>query len=263
MSVGASLRPDNAATGGFLDATNAVISNIRFIDQYPNNTPSALLEVTFQPEEGKARTELYRAGKIEVMRPSADGKRLTPPEARMRRDSGAMLFISSLIDGGFDVSKVGDDITVFTGTEVFLRRKPLPAFKQADGTMSKERDVLLVEKVLKMPGEGKKAVVKAAVKPVAKAAPAPVAAAEPAPVAEEVAGDTEGELEAIVAILLAAAPDNTIARNRIGNAVFQAVVKAKNKNRAPLMALVAKDEFLGGESRPWAFDGENLIGQGA
>ena len=263
MSAGASLRPSDAATGGFLDATNATITSLRFIDAYPNGMPSVLLEVTFQPEDGKARTELYRAGAVDQMRPTADGKRLTPPEARMRKDCGAMLFIGSLIDSGFDVSRVGDDITVFAGTTVFLRRKALPKFTLKDGTLSKDRDILLVEKVLALPGEKKAAAAKPAVKAVVKATlktvVVPAAVAAPAPVVVD-AGDIDTELEGIVLELLAAASENTIARNRIGNAVFQATVKAKNPRRAPLMARVQEDAYLGDSARPWAFDGEQIIG---
>lgn len=268
MATGASLRPSDAAAGGFLDATNATIVSARFIDAYPNGNPALLLEVTFQPEDGKPRTELYSGGKIEVIRPNAAGTGTTPDNARMHRNSNAVQFIGSVIAGGFDESKLDSDISVFVGTKVFLKRKTQPKFTSKDGREGGGKDILLVEKVLAMPGEKKAAAVKAkpvATKPVAAVkVVAPVVAEEeeaivphiPAPITADLAT----ELEGIVTELLANAPDNTIARNRIGNATFQAIIKAKNPRRAPLMVLVQTDAFLKGDTRPWAFVGDDIIG---
>lgn len=262
MAAGASLRPSDAAAGGFLDATNATIVSARFIDAYPNGNPALLLEVTFQPEDGKPRTELYSGGKIEVIRPNAAGTGTTPDNARMHRNSNAVQFIGSVIAGGFDESKLDSDISVFVGTKVFLKRKTQPKFTSKDGREGGGKDILLVEKVLAMPGEKKAAAVRAAPKvTVAKSNTAKVLPVVEAAVAPEVAGEgIETELEAIVTELLANAPDNTIPRNRIGNATFQAIIKAKNPRRAPLMVLVQTDAFLKGDTRPWAFVGDDIIG---
>jgi hypothetical protein len=265
MSAGASLRPSDAATGGFLDATNATITNARFVDSYPGGKASLLLEVTYQPEgeNAKARTELYRGGSIEQARPTANGGYYTPEAFRMRKDTGAMKFIVSLVEGGFDENKLGDDIRVIIGTKVFLRRKAIPKFTTQDGTVVADKDILLVEKVLAMPSE-KKVAAKAAVATKSVAAkPAPKAVeAVVAPVVAD-GGDAEAELVAIVSTLLNAAENNTIQRNRIGSAVFNVVVKATppHPNRAPIMALVNKgDAFFVNDARPWVADKETIVG---
>lgn len=262
-NVGASLRPEDAANGGFMDAVEALITNIRFVDRYPNGSPSTLLEVTYAPLDGsKERTELYRAGPVEKIRPSADGKQLVPADARMHKSSGAIKWISAIITAGFPASRVSQDVTVFAGTKVFLKREALPKTGNAE-IDAKDRDILLVSKVLALPEEAKP-VVKPAVAAAAKRAATKAVAVAPVTVPEPVAADGAVddaigvELEAIITALLTAAPDNTIPRNRIGNTLFQFCIKTKRTDRAKLMPLAANEEWLAGE-RPWAYDGEQLV----
>lgn len=255
--VGASLRPSDAASGGFLDAANATITSARFVDSYPNGTARTLLRVAFEPEDGKERTEYYSAGDPAKIKPNADGKSLVPKDARMNSKSGAVKFIGSVIDGGFPLDRINDDISVIDGTKVFLRRKAQPKTGNAE-IDAKDRDLLLVERVLALPEEGAKTAKKVTAKVAPKAAPKAATPATPAAAADS--GSVQAELEAIVTGILATAPNNTVPRNRIGNAIFQVTVKAKNPNRGPLMTLASNTEYMTSEERPWAFDGESLVG---
>lgn len=259
---GASLRPGDAATGGFLDATNATIKEARFVDSYPNGASRTLLRVTFQPEDGgKERTEYYSAGDPAKMKPSADGKKIVPQDARMHSKSGAIKFINSVIAGGFPETKLNDDISVFDGTVVFLRREAQPKTGNAE-IDAKDRDLLLVKRVISLPEEGG---AKAAKKPAAGAKkPALVKpTAAPAAAASDDAA-IQAELEAIIVGILAEAPDNTVAGNKLGTAIFQAAMRSKTPNRGPLMKLFTDNKaFVQSADRPWAFADGNYVGMPA
>jgi hypothetical protein len=257
--AGASLRPGDAATGGYLDATDVDIKEARFIDSYPNGMVQTLLRVTYIAPDGKDRSELYSCGKTEG-KPSADGKYLVPDTARLSAKSGAMRFINSIIAAGFPEDRITTDVSVFDGTRVKLARQPAPKTGIAEHD-AKNKEELMPTRVLALPEEGKKA---AAPKAVAKkpTAVAPKAAAAAAPVVAE-GVDVETEAVGIVVELLNAAAENTIPRNRIGHEIFKRVLK--NARRAPIMALTNKDDFFTAEGRPWLFDSESgaIVGYGA
>jgi hypothetical protein len=255
--AGASLRPGDAATGGYLDATDVDIKEARFIDSYPNGMVQTLLRVTYIAPDGKDRSELYSCGKTEG-KPSADGKYLVPDTARLSAKSGAMRFINSIIAAGFPEDRITTDVSVFDGARVKLARALAPKTGIAEHD-AKNKEELMPARVLALPEENGK---KTAAKPVAKkpVAAASKPAAAPAAVTPAVAeGDVEAEAVAIVSEILNAAPENTAMSNKIGGLVFAHLARTKNPRRAAIMKAVSLNAdvlgaFLGAEGRPWAFD---------
>lgn len=276
MSQGVSLRPEDAATGGTLDAVEAVITKVRAVGEYPNGTPALLLAVSYAPTTGaKERTELYSMGKVQL-KPSADGKEFVEitkdSGARPHKNSSGMQFFLAMITAGFPADDIKNDVSVVEGTTVFLRAKARPKTGNADIDKNNEgKTITLPERVIALPGaKVEKKAAPAAKKPVAAAkkaeAPAPV---EDAPAA---AAKTDEEYEAdaveIVADILGhAKPTFTVARNRIGSEVFQYIAKTKppvpGAIRSKLMAAINAPGFYTAEGRPWYADEEakTLVGQ--
>lgn len=256
---GASLLPQDFAAGGAIPDGDYMIASARAaIFNYGGNGPETpAIHVTFADADGESREQHYSAGKMEFLKPSEDGLRLVHPEggdARIGKQSNAAAFLVSLIDGGFPVERLGDDLSAIDGTRVTIVNKAQP--KRAGLTDQKEgKTIPLVAKVLSLPGEGKGGVKGAAAKPATRT---------PATAASTAASNGGGNLDesAISAIqeILAEAPDNTLTRLKLGTNVMLKLSKAKDPNMSGIKKLASDAVWLAAnaEAGGWTTDGDTV-----
>lgn len=270
MGQGVSLKPSDAVQGGGLyDDLDVTIQKCRFqLWDYQGAIKKAVLglAVTFSiDEEGGGEFEqVYSAGDTKHFVPSADGReavRVGNLEG-LNENTNAIQFLRSLVDSGFDESKIGSDVSVFEGTRCHVNRKPQPkrpGIKQVEG--AKDKDVLIVTQIHAMPGEGKgKGKGKTAGKSGVSASPQAAVAAV-APVAAEANGAVHDKaVETLLGIL--AAKGGSIKKAAVAGEAFKVLNKAQDPARNAICQLIFKDEFLSGEGVPWAFDGTTISMEG-
>lgn len=266
---GASLRPtDFAAGGGLVDDIIATITHSRFETYDYNGTvqnPVLALHITLEDEDGNTHEQYYAAGDLKYFVPSKDGARAEPvgQKTALSASSNAFLFISSVVDSGFDPEKLSDDVSVFEGLRAhFIRvaqpkRDGLPNTGQQGG---REKTILIMDRLEEAaPAKGAKGGAKAgakagAAKPATKATNAKAAAA---PAAAD--GDDDDALVDIVQTLILE-NDGKLEKKKIAAAVFKAAKEAGNdaKVSAAMSKQAFEDAFLGADGRPWEFDGAVL-----
>lgn len=164
----ASLNPDDFIEGGGLyDDFDGVIKDIAFttFDYYGTTDPNLSLAVEIFNEnadeedgvpdaEGKVKNPFvqnYSGGDLKHFVPSDDGEMAVPVGTRtaLSKSCAAYRFIMSLVMGGFDKSKIGQQVSVFKGTRAhFKRESQAEVDKDNQGKDFKRKPNLLVEKVL-------------------------------------------------------------------------------------------------------------------
>lgn len=247
-----SFDPDDHTAGGYLDDRDCTVIQSRIVEydfegKTEDGKPQCCWMVQFRPDEGDAdgeddRTEYYRLGSLEKFTPNAEGTQAVAVKsgARLNTKSKASLFSRSLKAAGLTIAA---DVTVLDGVRVHVNLLALPEFKGRDGKMVKDATYTAVTGILddEAPAAasgGKKA------KPKAKAKAKAKAAAEP---------DSDVEDQASAAILeLLSTKGGTVNKPAIPTYLFKAIKDGKTRNTA--IALAAKDEWLGDEDRPWAYD---------
>jgi len=269
---GVSLKPSDAqAGGGVLEAlndTDATIKLCRFtLWNYGNASYSMapFLSVTYGLEDGSDFEQKYKCGDAKFLVPSQDGKEIVPVDPSADRTGlpegcNGLIWLTDIINAGFPEHLVGRDVSVFEGARVHLNVKPQPkreGLKNQDPDKNKNKDILVVTKILAMPGQqtagagkavkGKKAAPAAAAQTTATAAP--VGAASHDVVAARA-------IEVVMEILTG--NGGSVPKVAIANKAFKIMQDAKDPLRNDVSKLVFKDEFLHGDDVPWSFDGTTV-----
>jgi hypothetical protein len=262
-----SLKVSDQQEGGFLDNVDAVLTfetcEFDYNGSVPVPVPALHVTVTFDKDgEETVKEEYYSAGKPEKVQPSADGKGFDiEGDKGLSQNCKAAQFLKSMVDAGLDEDEYlsDNDVSKMDGIRVHLDRRPDATSGFGSGLdegKKKERTILLVTKILGMPGEAAPAKAKkASAKPAAKPTPG-----KPAPAKATRVPDVDEKLVEIIVEILAEADDNTIPKSKLAKAVFD-----KAKADPALKTVLAKlskrsidDEFLGADGQPWDFDGEQL-----
>lgn len=265
-AIGALIRPDAMVTGGLVDDIDVTLSSVRFVlYDYDGKVAEAVLalHVKMTDDDGTEYDQYYSAGDSKFFVPSKDGSMAMPVGSRtaLSSSSNAAQFLISLVNAGFPQEQMEADVTIFETMKVHVNRVAQPKrsgiIKNA-GDNEREKTVLIVTRIIAMPGEepvkkgGAKAgtTTKAAgsTKPAAGKAAATKAAA---PAASD--DDLSAALTEVVTTALAEA-GGTVTKKDITGIVFRAMKDHPGRNQA--VKLVHTDDFL--SSGPWTYDGSEL-----
>jgi len=267
--MGISLNPETFVEGGgLIDDVDVTIDKARFELFDYNGTvipgvPALALHMT--DPEGEEVVQYYSMGKPEDWEPSEDGTTLEAigSATAIRMTSNGGILLKSLIDAGFPVDKLGDDISSLDGMKAHVIQIPAPkrtGIKEkprADGKVY-EKTILVIGEILTLPWEEDeekpKSKAKAKAKPKAKAK----AKAKAKPEAEEVeeeAGDDDVGAKAVAAILEILEDAGTVTKKELPAKIFQ--VMKTDPDRNAVVKLVFDDEFLA--EGPWEYDDGTLV----
>jgi hypothetical protein len=263
-----SLKVSEQVEGGFIDNVDAVLTFETCEFDYNGSVavpvPALHVSITYDKDGSEeTKEEYYSAGKPEKVQPTSDGKGFDiEGDKGLSQNCKAAQFLKSLVDAGLDEDEyLGDnDVTKMDGIGVHLERRP-DASSGFGSTEKKDRTILLVTKINHLPGEAPKG---------AKAKPTPTKATTTKPAAGKPAPakpgakpkGLEAQLVPVIEEILSEADENTVAKSELSKLVFDKVkgnpeLKA---NLRDLTKLSQNEEFLGDDARPWAFDGEQLVG---
>jgi hypothetical protein len=269
MTKAASLNPETFIEGsGLIDDVDVTLISNKFalFDYNGTVTPgSPSLLVKMQDDEGNEYDQYYSMGSAKDWMPSEDGSQLLAvgSATSIRISSNGGILLKSLVDAGFPVDKLGDDITILDGTVVHVIRVPAPqrpGVKMTDKQKEREEKygpatILVVSEIRTLPWDKKtpKGAPKAAAKPVGKPTTKPVAAkttvkAAPAPEPEEEVSElSEKAINAVMEILA----NGPAAKKELPAKLFQTMKEDPDRNA--IVKMVFDDEFLG--SGPWSYEG--------
>lgn len=263
-AIGALLRPDSFVSGGLLDDVDVTIESCRFkVYDYDGKVPGGVLalHVEMKDEDGQVTDQYYSAGDLRFFTPSTDGKMAVPTGSKtaLSSSSNAAQFIVSVVNAGYPVDQLEADVSVFEGMKVHVNRVAQPKRtgiikNQPADDSGREKTVLLVSKILAMPGEEpvkKGGASKASAKPSASSKTTTKASA-PAPAQADDA-DLDSTLTDIVMTIVTEA-GGTITKKALSTAVFQSMKDHPARNAAVKRVYV--DEFL--QSGPWSYDGSEI-----
>jgi hypothetical protein len=243
---GVSFRPsDQVEGGGLLDDAVVTWTSARFVMwDYNGKAPmSPALKVEMKTEDGVDHIQYWSAGNSKDWSPSSDGKRLlkTGDAKGINSNSNLGLLINSVVNAGYDESKMSDDISQFDGMKCHMiqvaapKRSGLSQQPRADGKVY-EPTILIVDQIELMPGE------KAAAKPAAgKAATGGGGGGDDAV--------RDKATEVIMGILMESGPT---ARKSLPQLVFKAMAD-DDPLRGDVSKLAFNEEFLKSEGVPWNY----------
>jgi hypothetical protein len=271
--------PEEAESGGFLDGVSGTIESAECVlfDYAGKIEPVPAIKLVVTPDGADESVDQHiTAGRSERLVPSKDGQRFIPAKGSkahgLSRRSNAFLFISSLREAGFPISKlVSEGIGVLEGLYATFVRVPAPKMSNvADDEGDRERTVLNVSEILALPWEkGKK-----------KAAKAKADEDEDEDTQDEDddedegtedddddteddntddedddEGDSDSELDeeldaAVMSLLKSSKYAKGIKVDELPTLVFQVVKKSPNKKA--LVERIQDDDYLSDESRPFS-----------
>ena len=250
QSKGASLDPSTHAGGGQVpNGDYDLVKSRAVVFTYPGtSTQVPAILITYR-EGGAEYEQMYKAGDLDHLVPTDDGKRFVHPQgesAAIYKGGAASLFLGSLAKQNFQFN--GDDVSQIEGIRVTLESLPGPKGKGADNP---ERMIPMVVKILK--GKGVKTVAR-------PTAPAATTAASPA-TSSAPAVSNNGELDtiAIQAVIQALdnAPEKTLKIKGLAVRCLKYAQGAKLNDLAKLLTpewLEAQAEATG-----WAVDEEQVV----
>lgn len=254
MSNAMSLNPETFLEGGGLvDDVDVIIKDSKFTMWDYNGkiaNPAPALCLTMEVEEEEVQ-QYYSMGSSKDWLPSEDGTQLfsVGTATAIRKTSNGGIFLTSLIDAGFPVEDLGDDISVLNGLQAHMIRVPAPkrsGLKQ--GEKKYEQTILVVSEIISMPGEKKKPA--GAPKSKSKTASRPKSKPKAAPKDEGDVGD-----KANMAILTILEEEGTVTKKDLPGKLFQTLKSDPDRNA--IIKLAFDDEFLG--NGPWTFEDGTLI----
>jgi hypothetical protein len=270
---GVSLKPADAqAGGGVLEAlndTDATIKACRVVLWNYNNTQisaAPFLAVTYQFEDGSEFEQKYKGGDAKFLVPSQDGKEFVPVDSNADRTGlpdgcNALIWLTDIVNAGFPEHLIGRDVSVFEGTRVHLNVKPQPKRPGLKEGNDKAKDILVVTKILALPGQAQAGTAGKVTKGKAgaKAAPATASQGVAAPVGQASADAVQARaIEVVMEILTS--NGGSVPKVAIANKAFKIMQDAKDPLRNDVSKLVFKDEFLSGGlvDVPFSFDGTTV-----
>jgi hypothetical protein len=270
----ASLNPEEFVEGGgLIDDVDVVFINCLFAHFDYNGTvipPAPCLQIDMETEDDEEITQYFSMGNPEDWSPSEDGTQLeaTGKATGIRSTSNGGIFLKAMIDAGFPVDKIGDDISVLNGMKCHVIQIPAPkrsglVEKKRDDGKKFEKTILVISEIHSLPWEedeapakgktkakagGTKGKTKPATKTKAKAKAKPEAA-------EDEGGDDDIGGKAVAAILEILGDAGTITKKELPAKIFQ-ILKA-DPDRNAVVKMVFDDEFLG--EGPWEYDDGTLV----
>ena len=246
-----SFNPDTFVRGGMLDDADVTINTLRLVEwDYNGNVdvPCLALHLNAVDSEGNEHDEYLSAGDIKRLKPSEDGKKAISVGGAtgLNMNSNAGIFLTSLINGGFPKDRVSNDLSVFDGTLVHVRRiaQAQRAGFQPTRKEGREATVLTVEKVISLPGEQKTGKGKGKGAASSKTAPATAAGSATAPVADS---DLDAKTVTAVAGILAT-NNGTTNKSLLPSLLFAALKDDPDKAKAVQLAF--NPIWLGSGERP-------------
>ncbi len=276
MTQGVSLKPSDAqAGGGVLEAlndTDATIKTCRVVLWNYNSAtihPAPFLAVTYSFEDGSEFEQKYKGGDAKFLVPSQDGKEFVPVDPSADRTGlpdgcNALIWLTDIVNAGFPEHLIGRDVSVFEGARVHLNVKPQPKrpglAKPGDPKDEKSKDILIVTKILALPGQTQAAgKVKGKAKPAAVAQTQTQTQTAAAPVGAATADTIQARAIEVVMDILTS-NGGSVPKVAIANKAFKIMQDAKDPLRNEVSKLVFKDEFLSGGllDVPFSFDGTTV-----
>lgn len=282
-SVLLSLNPDTFTSGGLLDDADVVVRDAAFL-MWDYNGQQAVavpaLGITFRikgeesdPDESKDHDQYYSCGKAEDFVPAEGGIGLIAVGAKtgLNNNTNAGLVLASFIAAGVPKTRFdsGNIKTALVGVECHVNRVPAPersnATPRPDG---RKPEILVVTKLLALPGEGSGQVRQTASKPglskvsgatKANGAPA-IAHVTPNAGVATTMSPSDPELDAELApvlLELIEANGGTLPKKLIGMKVFGRFKGDPRQSAA--MKRASSDEFLMGLTEAgFTYDGATL-----
>lgn len=264
--MGISLKPSEASQGGgaMIDDVDVTIGKVRFrLWDYNGQIPNPILglEVTYVDDEGNEAAQVYSAGETKHFVPSPDGSEAQKVGTieTLQETTNAMQWMVSVVNAGFPEDKIADKVTVFEGTKVHVNAVPQPKRPGLKTAQKEGKTILLVSKILALPGEKAKAIAPAKAKVAAKA---PAQAEAPAQAQAATGGNgaaTDVDLNAVgvdTLIGIIMAKGGSIPQAAIAQEAFK--VLATHPKRNQIVQLVYKPEFLKQDGAPWSYDGSTV-----
>ena len=254
MAGGVSLK--EGSQGGFLDDCEAIIKECRTGEyKYSTGATTNALIITFDAGLDEPHIEAYSSGKAE---PTEDG---TGFQSVLSIKSKAKLFIDKMI--ALEFPGVEADVHVFEGTKVHLKREALAKMPGLDKEGDKEKTVLLVDKIISLPGKGKPGRPTAATTAAKTTTPAKAATTSKPSAPAISANGQSGDDAAIAAVqtALANVDGNTMTLAKLQTSVFLAALKAKvpaAEATALKKAITPEWAVANAEAGGWVSDGETV-----
>jgi hypothetical protein len=268
---GASLIPTDWTSGGLINDVDVTIMDMTFVDDWTYNgavsDPVLALKVTFKPDEGDPVEQCFSAGDLARWMPDPNNpKHVVPAEGSsakaLNNNTNCAAFLGSIIDAGFPLNVKGHEVSefvdVFEGLYCHVMRVPQKkrsGIQQAD---AKERDVLVVSNIHRLPWEAAKTGAKSTAAVAGKTNGAAKAKLAAAPVEEEETATDDALVEEAATLVATVLEEKggSVASGQLSIALLKHL--QGNDNRAAIIALVKNPEFLGMEGAPWSFDGKML-----
>lgn len=264
--IGVSINPDTFVQGGLIDDIDAILTSVRFTKfDYEGKSDAVLaLKVNFATPDGEAHEQYYSAGDLKRFQPSDDGLRAVSVGGAtcLVVSANASLFLTSIVNAGFPKNKLSDNVSVFDGTGVHLRRI---AQAERKGLVKKEGDdkqktILVVEKILFQPGEKPTFTIGTGTT-LGKGAPAGAGKSVGAPAAaapQAASGDLD---EKTTGYVLQVLTDNGGSFNKavLPNALFKLLAAAKDPDQSKILNMAFKPDWIGSADRPWKLDEAGVI----
>jgi len=257
----ASLNPETFVDGGgLIDDVDVTFKRCIF-DMFDYNgtvvpgVPS--LKIDMETEDKEGVTQYYSVGKASDWIPSEDGSQLIAvgKADSIRNTTNGGIFLKSLMDAGFPVDKLGNDITVIDGLQAHVIRIPAPKRPGLEKKEKKYEDtVLIVGEILSLPWEKKGGPTKGKAGK-AKATKGKAAATKKKTEVEEDSSDLNSA--AVAAILSILEDEGTITKKELPSKIFQ--TEKDNPDRNGIVKMVFDDEFL--ENGPWNYEDGVLLSE--
>ena len=254
MSNAMSLNPETFLEGGGLvDDVDVVVKDAKFVmwdynGKIPQPSPALCLTMEVEDEEV---LQYYSMGSAKDWLPSEDGAQLLSvgTATAIRKTSNGGIFLTSLIDSGFPVEDLGDDISVLDELQAHMIRVPAPkrgGLKQEEKKY--EQTILIVSEIIAMPGEKKKPT-GAPKKKTAKGKAKP----KPKSKKEEPEGDASEKATMVIMSILE--EEGTITKKDLPGKLFQTLKSDPDRNA--IIKLAFDDDFL--DDGPWTYEDGTLI----
>lgn len=263
---GASLNPADAVAGGLLDDVDVTWKNVKYemydyegkADAAPCLAADMVTGAESKPED--IVRQRWSCGSSDNWEPSPDGMYLVPigSETELRKASNVIVLMGSMVQAGFPASALSDGAAnVFEGLQAHMRRMegpkrgnlPQQQARRVVGGKEYERDnkILLVEKIIALPGKQEEAAPK---KGKGKAA-----AKDEAKTAEPKAADQTGidakAKDLLTRIILEG--DGKAAKKDIPSLGFKILGNDPDRNK--ILAVLFKDEWIAANGFAVSSDG--------
>lgn len=255
MAKGA-LHVENQTGGGVVPDGEYTITVEAKVFDYGGRGPEVPAGIVTYTGENGEFIQGYAAGKTAVLK--GDGKSFES----LGKGSNFSLWLGSIIAGGYPEEQMESDVTVFNGCRV--QTKTVAQEKRAGLTDQKDgKTIILIDKVLTLPGKGKPGRPTAATTAAKTTTPAKAAPTSKPSASATSANGQSGDEVAIAAVqtALANVDGNTMTLAKLQTSVFLAALKAKvpaAEATALKKAITPDWTVANAEAGGWSSDGETI-----